>query len=224
MGLFSSIGDFVSGALGSVSKIPIIGDLVGGLAGSAGSIIGGERANSASLGSTREQMSFQERMSSTAYQRAMDDMKKAGLNPILAYKQGGASSPTGSSMTFQNTAAGLGQAIDQFQNSALSRKSAQASIDQVRAQTYKTRSEAELLDLQKDRLKLENSLKDYDLKLAPLKTSSAQEQLVRSIAKNKTLNKAALPALDNAQNFMDWFSEIFKSNFTNAMDHYLKGK
>lgn len=59
-------------------------------------------ANSTNLQIARENTAFQERMSNSAYQRAMADMKKAGLNPMLAFSQGGASSPSGSTATMQS--------------------------------------------------------------------------------------------------------------------------
>ena len=40
---------------------------------------------------------WQEEMSNTSYQRAVEDMKKAGINPIMAIQQGGASTPSGAS-------------------------------------------------------------------------------------------------------------------------------
>jgi hypothetical protein len=48
--------------------------------------------NSAEAAANR---AWQERMSNTSYQRAAEDMRKAGINPILAAQQGGASTPGG---------------------------------------------------------------------------------------------------------------------------------
>lgn len=60
--------------------------------------------NSAEALANRE---WQEHMSNTAYQRAVEDMKKAGLNPILAFANGGASTPGGSAGTISGASMGL---------------------------------------------------------------------------------------------------------------------
>lgn len=103
---------------------PLIG---AALIGGAGQLL----ANEQTAASAARQMQFQERMSSTAYQRAMQDMREAGLNPILAAKVGGASSPAGAMSQFGNIGAAGTQAYQQASAAEMARAGEQLSTAQA---------------------------------------------------------------------------------------------
>ena len=118
--MFKKIGKALGVAGGDV-----FGAAMGGL--------GGYFANKEARKASARQMAFQERMSNTSYQRTMADMRAAGLNPILAGKVGGASTPTGSTYNPQNMGITAVQAMQAANNAKVLRNTAKLSDLDVKA-------------------------------------------------------------------------------------------
>lgn len=149
MSFFDTISDIFSGG---------VGNLIGGGASAYSNWRGQHEANMTNLKIGRENnlfsarqaqinRDFQERMSNTSWQRGIKDMKAAGINPMLAVSQGGASSPLG------NSAQGIAQANQQNElslavSSAQDAIRLQAELANMKANNEQTRAQTRLTDAQ----------------------------------------------------------------------------
>lgn len=100
----------------------------------AGPAIGSMLSSMVGASSAKDQMRFQRQMSSSAHQREVADLKKAGLNPILSAHKG-ASTPPGTQFTPTNPFEGMAQsamAIRQADQAVLTGKS-QAALNNASA-------------------------------------------------------------------------------------------
>ncbi|WNK13789.1 MAG: DNA pilot protein [Microvirus sp.] len=128
MGLFAALGS-------------LIHPVVGAIGGAIDARNAQKSTNDFNSAQALAQQDFQERMSSTSWQRGVKDMEAAGLNPMLAYSQGGASSPGGAMATMQNMhpAEVASAAADKQANSAVALQKAQ--IDKTHAETDNVRAD-----------------------------------------------------------------------------------
>lgn len=102
-----------------------------------GGFLGQQSTNDAQMELANNQMAFQERMSSTAHQREVQDLLAAGLNPMLSGLRTGATTPPGAMAQLQNPVA-----------AGISSGAQMAAVEQTRAQTDQIRMQTKLIESQ----------------------------------------------------------------------------
>ena len=190
MGLFSGVIESVGKAISAPSVIPaFIGggaSLLGGTLTNQAQAAQAAGAQSFSAEQAQKQMDFQERMRSTQYQTTVKDLMAAGLNPMLAYTQGGAGTPSGSAAvgqqaTLRNPAEALASSAAQLGNikADLELKHANTVESYERADMYSADTKLKLLEAPNVSQRLKNLISEELLNDARRTATNAEEAVRR---------------------------------------------
>lgn len=162
--------------------------------------MGTAQTNATNVKIAREQMAFQERMSSTAAQRAVEDYRKAGLNPALAYDKG-ASSPAGASTTIGNAIEG---GISNAVRAREVRQQLRIAREQSDADLAVKHQQAQLLNMQRNKTLMENDLIGQTIRF----NAMSQPVDLRQRSATALLTELGLPAAKNTADFERRLGEI----------------
>lgn len=176
-----------------------------------------EQANETNREIANAQMAFQERMSSTAHQREVDDLRKAGLNPILSASHGGASTPSGASTTVQpvNKLEGISRAVSSaYQTNKLSKEA-----DAIDKDIDKKASEITVNEHMPDKLDAAAEKDRADKRLSEKQTEVAEQMRKKALvdtarAEIAKEQDAALTSAVKAQALRDQKRAEYDSNWT----------
>ena len=147
------------------------------------SYYGQHEANINNKQMAQTQMAFQERMDSTKYQRAVKDLEAAGLNPMMAYGNIAAGSPSGAlGYAAQNELGSAAEAFNRSRGTSAETDLKREQEETAKATTDATRASADKLrqDTMTGKAVEQNTIADTSKKLQDARTGSAQEALARA--------------------------------------------
>ena len=197
-GFLKAVGSGLKSAFKSFGGSIIQG--AASLLGGAQTASGVRATNRAQMRLAREQMDFQERMSSTAYQRAAEDLEAAGLNRILALGSP-ATSPHGAMAMLQNPDAPIGEAIANAPSSAQAIRRQQAEIGNIR-QMAKTGASQERLN-EKDLQVRDETIKQINATIENIKAQTKNTTAMNAKhAAEEAFYRALGPAVVAVEKFM----------------------